>query len=76
MPVPGPGPGARGLAVFADTARAQVGELLDRCWDGERYVDRPGAVPTVRAHCDAVEIADLLLGAVPEQLSAGSTSGG
>ncbi|KUM87838.1 MULTISPECIES: acyltransferase [Streptomyces] len=71
VPVLGPDPGARGLTVFADTARAQVGELLDRCWDGERYVDRPGAVPTVRAHCDAVEIADLLLGAVPEQLSAG-----
>ena len=25
----------------------------------------PGAAPTVRAHCDAVEIADLLLGAAP-----------
>ncbi|MET7733251.1 DapH/DapD/GlmU-related protein [Streptomyces sp. NPDC005402] len=60
-----PGP----LAAFADTARAQARELLDRCWDGERYVDRPGAAPTVRAHCDAVEIADLLLGAVPEHLS-------
>ncbi|NEA99366.1 acyltransferase [Streptomyces sp. SID13726] len=58
------------LAGFADTARSQVAPLLERCWDGERYVDRPGAAPTVRAHCDAVEIADLLLSAVPEQLSA------
>ncbi|WP_328752098.1 acyltransferase [Streptomyces sp. NBC_00285] len=59
------------LAAFADAARARAAELVDRCWDGERYVDRPGAAPTVRAHCDAVEIADLLLGTVPEQLSAG-----
>ena len=57
------------LARFADTARAQTGDLLTRCWDGERYVDRPGAAPTVRAHCDAVEIADLLLGSAPGQLA-------
>ncbi|MGX1365939.1 acetyltransferase-like isoleucine patch superfamily enzyme [Streptomyces canus] len=69
--VPGPEAVPRGsLAVFADSARAQAGEMLERCWDGERYADRPGVAPTVRAHCDAVEIADLLLGAVPEQLSA------
>ncbi|MFD1145586.1 hypothetical protein, partial [Saccharothrix hoggarensis] len=29
-----------------------------------------GAPPTVRAHCDAVEVADLLLGSPPPQLSA------
>ncbi|MFC8427001.1 acyltransferase [Streptomyces sp. NPDC057253] len=58
------------LTVFADGARGQVADLLDPCWDGERYVDRPGAAPSVRAHCDAVEIADLLLGTVPQQLSA------
>lgn len=58
------------LARFADTARAQAGDLLARCWDGERYVDRPGAAPTVRAHCDAVEIADLLLGSAPGHLAA------
>ncbi|WP_030937232.1 acyltransferase [Streptomyces sp. NRRL S-646] len=57
------------LARFADTTRAQAGDLLARCWDGERYVDRPGAAPTVRAHCDAVEIADLLLGSAPGQLA-------
>lgn len=46
--------------------------MLDRCWrpDTRRYADRPGAEPTVRAHCDAVEIADLLLGEAPSQLPA------
>ncbi|WP_405468792.1 acyltransferase [Streptomyces canus] len=67
---PAPDPRAAALAVFADAARDQAAGLLDRCWDGERYADRPGAAPTVRAHCDAVEIADLLLGVAPEHLSA------
>ncbi|WP_405736042.1 acyltransferase [Streptomyces sp. NBC_01537] len=58
------------LARFADIARAQAADIIGRCWDGDRYVDRPGATPTVRAHCDAVEIADLLLGSAPEQLAA------
>nr|WP_316959268.1 DapH/DapD/GlmU-related protein [Streptomyces sp. TRM68367] len=58
------------LSAFAETARAQAAGLLDRCWLPEygRYVDRPGAAPTVRAHCDAVEIAGLLLGQAPPQL--------
>ncbi|TLS43368.1 acyltransferase [Streptomyces montanus] len=56
------------LARFAETARAQAADVLGRCWDGEGYADRPGTAPTVRAHCDAVEIADLLLGTAPEQL--------
>jgi acetyltransferase-like isoleucine patch superfamily enzyme len=58
------------LAHFADNAREQAAALLDRCWDGERYRDRPGAPPTIRAHCDAVEIADLLLGGTPAHLPA------
>ncbi|MFF4905187.1 acyltransferase [Streptomyces sp. NPDC001260] len=58
------------LARFADTTRAQAPEVIARCWDGAHYVDRPGAVPTVRAHCDALEIADLLLGTAPGQLTA------
>ena len=60
------------MPEFAETARSQAGELIERCWLPEvgRYVDRPGAAPTVRAHCDAVEIADLLLGTAPPQLSA------
>jgi acetyltransferase-like isoleucine patch superfamily enzyme len=62
--------GGDALARFADAARAQAAGIIGRCWDGDRYVDRPGAAPTVRAHCDAVEIADLLLGSAPEQLAA------
>ncbi|MEU6714374.1 acyltransferase [Nonomuraea sp. NPDC046802] len=53
------------LAEFAGRAREQAEEVLARCWTGERYVDRPGAQPTVRAWADAVEIADLLLGGPP-----------
>ncbi|WP_329281434.1 acyltransferase [Streptomyces sp. NBC_01451] len=56
------------LARFADTARTQAAGILARCWDGDQYTDRPGAAPTVRAHCDAVEIAYLLLSSPPEQL--------
>ncbi|QOV40340.1 acyltransferase [Streptomyces ferrugineus] len=65
-----PGDVANDLTRFADSARAQAADILARCWDGDRYVDRPGAVPTMRAHCDAVEIADLLLGSAPPQLAA------
>ncbi|WP_181810759.1 acyltransferase [Streptomyces ipomoeae] len=57
------------LARFAATARAQAADILDRSWNGTHYVDRPGVSPTVRAHCDAVEIADLLLGSPPGQLT-------
>jgi acetyltransferase-like isoleucine patch superfamily enzyme len=60
--------GGDALTRFAAKARAQVADILGRSWDGDRYVDRPGAAPTVRAHCDAIEIADLLLGSAPEQL--------
>ncbi|UVJ41243.1 DapH/DapD/GlmU-related protein [Arthrobacter sp. CJ23] len=64
---------AQTLADFAGAARAEAPMLLGRSWDpdasGGRYVDQPGAAPTVRAHCDAIEIADLLLGAPPAQLS-------
>jgi acetyltransferase-like isoleucine patch superfamily enzyme len=56
---------ARLLSDFADRAREQAEAVLHRCWTGERYVDRPDAEPTVRAWCDAVEIADLLLGGPP-----------
>ncbi|QCD58556.1 acyltransferase [Streptomyces hawaiiensis] len=63
---------AEELAAFAETARAQATDLLNRSWrpDTGRYADRPGSEPTVRAHCDAVEIADLLLGDVPSHLPA------
>ncbi|MGX5212274.1 acyltransferase [Streptomyces violaceus] len=60
------------LSAFAGAARAQAVDVLDRCWrpDTRRYADRPGAEPTVRAQCDAVEIADLLLGDAPPHLPA------
>lgn len=60
------------VAAFGDTARTQALDLLDRSFDAESglFIDRPGAAPTVRAQCDAVEIADLLLGSAPPQLSA------
>ena len=60
------------LRAFAAAAREQATDLLDRSWrpDTGRYADRPGAEPTVRAHCDAVEIADLLLKDVPPHLPA------
>ncbi|WP_205855725.1 acyltransferase, partial [Phytoactinopolyspora endophytica] len=62
------------LEAFAGMARDQVGDVLARCWgDGDgvvgTFVDRPGGPPTVRAMCDAVEIADLLLGHAPPHLS-------
>ncbi|MEV4580584.1 acyltransferase [Nonomuraea jabiensis] len=53
------------LSGFAARAREQAQDVLGRCWTGERYVDRPDAPPTVRAWCDAVEIADLLLDGPP-----------
>lgn len=61
------------LEDFARRARDEAPALLDRYWQPGRdlYVDQPGARPTVRATCDAVEIADLLLGAAPPQLPAG-----
>ena len=65
--------GAR-VSAFAGRAREQVQDVLARSWrpdlqDG-LFVDRPGHPVTVRAQCDAVEIADLLLGRAPDQLPA------
>ncbi|MEV8566043.1 acyltransferase [Streptomyces sp. NPDC051322] len=59
------------LARFAERARNQASEVIARSWDCDagRYRDRPGTPVTVRAHCDAVEIADLLLASPPPQLS-------
>jgi len=41
--------------------------VLERCFDGERFVDRPGldAEGAVRPWCDAIEISDLLLHHAP-----------
>ena len=57
------------LAAFAGRARDQAPDLVARAHDGQRYLDRPGATPTVRAWCDAVEIYDLLLRRAPDQHS-------
>ncbi len=61
------------LASFANAARAQASTVLERCWatdvPGGLFLDKPGATPTVRAQCDAIEISMLLLGRPPEQLS-------
>lgn len=60
------------LAAFARAARDQQQAVLERCWDDQAgaYLDRPGVEPTVRAWCDAVEIADLLSGQPPPRASA------
>lgn len=60
------------VAEFARRARAEVEDVLGRSWEAERglFTDRPGVLPTVRAHGDAVEIADLLAGESPSQLDA------
>jgi acetyltransferase-like isoleucine patch superfamily enzyme len=70
-PATSPTPGAElpeRLAAFASRARDQVGDVLDRCFDGERFVDRPGieAEPAIRPWCDAVEISDLLVRRTPD----------
>ena len=62
-----PGLPAR-LAAFADQARTELPTILSAAWDGEFYRDAPGARPTRRAHCDAVELASLLLTTAPAQL--------
>src|SRR5699024_943301 len=71
---PGQAPLAAQVGDFAARARQDAETILARSWaatiaDG-RYVDAPGAPPTVRARCDAIEIARYLLGDVPDQLSA------
>ncbi|MBT2533543.1 acyltransferase [Arthrobacter sp. ISL-48] len=69
------------LANFAQVARTEAPAIISRSWEQDasradgfaegRYVDRPGAPATVRAHCDAIELADLLLGTTPAQLERG-----
>ncbi len=62
------------LTAFLGRARDQADDILARSWVPELqqglFVDRPGEAPTVRAQCDAIEIADLLLAGPPTQLSA------
>ncbi|MCQ4209544.1 acyltransferase [Streptomyces longispororuber] len=63
-PKPPAGLDAR-LERFAERAREQVPALLARCRTDDTWADRPGAAPTVRAPCDAVEISALLLDGPP-----------
>ncbi len=64
------------LARFAARARGQAPDVLGRCLVQEPdggpawYTDRPEALRTVRADCDAVEIAQLLLGGPPPGIPA------
>ncbi|WNB86203.1 acyltransferase [Cellulomonas sp. ATA003] len=59
------------LRDLGDRAREQAPDVLARSLDARtgRWLDRPGQAPTVRAHCDAVEIAALLLDAPPDPWS-------
>ncbi|WP_147915584.1 acyltransferase [Ruania zhangjianzhongii] len=63
------------LRDFADRAREQAAQVLDRAWNAEAalFGDKPGSPVTVRAQCDAVEISDLLTGAPPVQRSGEET---
>lgn len=65
----GRSPVGRRLAEFSGRAAAEAVAIIEASWDGESYRDAPHARPTVRAHCDAIEIADLLLRDAPAQLS-------
>ena len=58
------------VSDFGRRARDEAAEVLARYWQPDRgfFVDRPGAAVTARAQCDAIEVADLLLGAPPSQL--------
>ncbi|MFJ6674997.1 acyltransferase [Actinosynnema sp. NPDC091369] len=60
------------LTAFTETAHASAQRVLERCWNPDLglFTDEPGSPPTVRAQCDAIEVADLLLGRAPDQLPA------
>ncbi|HTN54708.1 MAG TPA: acyltransferase [Microbacterium sp.] len=58
------------LSAFGDRARAQAAAVLARCVEDGGFVDRPSSLvqtdaTAVRPWCDAIEIADLLLGGPP-----------
>lgn len=61
------------LRQFSQNARGQAAELINRCWQADTssgtFVDQPGAQPTVRAWCDAVELSYLLMDRPPVQTS-------
>ena len=57
------------LRELGERARADVATILDRAYVDGAYRDRAGAPPTVRAHADAIELAELWAGAVPAAMS-------
>ena len=57
------------LRAFADVATAELPAILDAAWVDGRYRDAPTVAPTMRAHGDAIELADLLLGVPPAHLT-------
>lgn len=58
------------LSELGDRAREQAQTIIGRGWTTESgtFRDAPGRPATVRAHCDAIELADLLMGQAPPQL--------
>lgn len=56
---------------FADRARSEAAAVLDRYWDGDSgwFSDKPGGPIKVRPQNDAIEVADMLTGSAPTQLS-------
>ncbi|WP_435737353.1 acyltransferase [Cellulosimicrobium sp. PMB13] len=59
---------ARRLESLGSEVLANLPALVERSFDGAHHRDAPGTPPTVRAHCDAVELA-ALVGGVPAGLS-------
>ncbi len=57
------------LRAHGDAARDQVAGILAAAWDGAAFRDTAGGPPSVRAHTDAIELADLLTGAPPPPLT-------
>ena len=58
------------LAAFGCALPNQTGDLLTRCFEDGRFVDRPAAAagplaPAIRPWSDAIELAHLLTGDVP-----------
>lgn len=60
------------LVAFTARAKEQSATVLARSWVPELglFTDRPGRPVTVRAQCDAIEIAAYLTGEAPTQLPA------
>lgn len=52
------------LEAFAQQVNSECRDVLDRSWvaDAGAFVDQPGEQPTIRAWCDAVEIAAMFAG--------------